>query len=455
MILLSATGQVTVSKLEILTGQYAQHQFLIESDKVWIGSDTSCDICLQEPGVSRKHAQIVRGKGAALWIEDAGGSFGTLLNGQSIDRAELRPGDELTLGRTKLRLLEEKTQFAVSPFVKSTTLEQPPSISAIPPEQLSDIVMDLEGPAEPTNVSVNHAPSATVVASIEEVRADEWEGQSTSSQPGFVEVPSETPGEPEFSLQVAEHDGPSSEFEVLSEDDMLDDWVPVEDEEDALAGPFLIDDDEDDHNEPLHGTGDAEGTVFQPIPVRPAPLRAAAEAAAPIPAVSTQPPPMPVVKRLRKKVIVKHSTLEEDVLGDHTLTGVRKDEVVGAASGRQESGGRSGSFHIEIARLRDQLMMREEQIKGLNKTIEEQSQNEVIETTLSLYKEDNERLKHQLKAYEEAAEENELLLKRAEQLEQEIDDLSEENQMLRQRLLQYRKMLIQHGLLRRRRVPKP
>lgn len=94
---------MTVPKLEIITGDYAQHQFLVEKVGVWIGSDERCDLRLEEPGISRFHAQILSDSQGNYWLEDAGSSFGTLLNGQDVERANLTDGDVITLGRIKLR----------------------------------------------------------------------------------------------------------------------------------------------------------------------------------------------------------------------------------------------------------------------------------------------------------------------------------------------------------------
>jgi ABC-type multidrug transport system ATPase subunit/pSer/pThr/pTyr-binding forkhead associated (FHA) protein/ABC-type multidrug transport system permease subunit len=62
-----------------------------------IGRDPACDLVLDHPTVSRRHAAItLRQQG---WtIEDLGSSVGLRVNGLAVDRATLQVGDELAIG---------------------------------------------------------------------------------------------------------------------------------------------------------------------------------------------------------------------------------------------------------------------------------------------------------------------------------------------------------------------
>lgn len=77
-------------------------RFPMESGETLIGRGTQCQIQLQDPKVSRKHARITIQDGSTI-IEDLKSSHGTLLNGQRVLAAELKAGDELTFGDTRLR----------------------------------------------------------------------------------------------------------------------------------------------------------------------------------------------------------------------------------------------------------------------------------------------------------------------------------------------------------------
>ena len=70
-----------------------------------VGRLPSCDITLDDPSVSRRHARIARTDGR--WtVEDLGSTNGLQLNGQAVGRAELRDGDRLALGGVMLTFME-------------------------------------------------------------------------------------------------------------------------------------------------------------------------------------------------------------------------------------------------------------------------------------------------------------------------------------------------------------
>ncbi|MEM9593564.1 MAG: sigma 54-interacting transcriptional regulator [Acidobacteriota bacterium] len=70
-----------------------------------LGSDPSCDVCLPNPTVSRRHAALVV-DGPKVELGDMGSTNGTLLRSQRIERAEIGPGDLFVIGRVVV-LLEE------------------------------------------------------------------------------------------------------------------------------------------------------------------------------------------------------------------------------------------------------------------------------------------------------------------------------------------------------------
>ncbi|MCG8456291.1 MAG: FHA domain-containing protein, partial [Holophagales bacterium] len=70
-----------------------------------LGSDPSCDVCLPNPTVSRRHA-VITVNGSNTELEDMQSTNGTLLRSQRIERAPLEPGDIFVIGRVVV-LLEE------------------------------------------------------------------------------------------------------------------------------------------------------------------------------------------------------------------------------------------------------------------------------------------------------------------------------------------------------------
>lgn len=86
-------------------------RFALEGSEALIGRGTKCQVQLQDPKISRQHARIRFEEGSAI-IEDLKSSHGTLLNGQRVLSAELKAGDEITLGDTVL--IFEPTPDAVA-----------------------------------------------------------------------------------------------------------------------------------------------------------------------------------------------------------------------------------------------------------------------------------------------------------------------------------------------------
>lgn len=71
-----------------------------------IGRSLENDIVLEDPGVSRTHAQI-RWRNGRFEIFDVGSRSGTLLNGRPLTRSALKSGDVITLGAAAVIYGEE------------------------------------------------------------------------------------------------------------------------------------------------------------------------------------------------------------------------------------------------------------------------------------------------------------------------------------------------------------
>ncbi|WP_122262101.1 FhaA domain-containing protein [Ornithinimicrobium cerasi] len=70
-----------------------------------LGRDSSADLPVDDPGVSRRHAELrISSDGPHLQVvlRDLGSTNGTYLNGEQVGSEELRTGDRITIGRTHL-----------------------------------------------------------------------------------------------------------------------------------------------------------------------------------------------------------------------------------------------------------------------------------------------------------------------------------------------------------------
>lgn len=97
------TGSVPRAVLAILCGRGQWVERVVTNRVVQIGRGGFCDIPLNDPLVSEKHARVVYSNGS-FWIEDLGSRNGTFVNGHRIDRKSvLRDGYLVRMGSSMLR----------------------------------------------------------------------------------------------------------------------------------------------------------------------------------------------------------------------------------------------------------------------------------------------------------------------------------------------------------------
>jgi serine/threonine-protein kinase len=73
-----------------------------DGESLSIGRDPDyADVALMDPAISRKHCVISR-QGSVIRVEDPGSTNGTLVNGNRVESAEIRPGDNLRIGGTRV-----------------------------------------------------------------------------------------------------------------------------------------------------------------------------------------------------------------------------------------------------------------------------------------------------------------------------------------------------------------
>jgi hypothetical protein len=70
---------------------------------VTLGRSRQADVVLNDPNVSRRHAEV-RPRGGSWVLTDLGSTNGSRINGRSVEGSEvIKPGDEIELGSTSLR----------------------------------------------------------------------------------------------------------------------------------------------------------------------------------------------------------------------------------------------------------------------------------------------------------------------------------------------------------------
>lgn len=68
-----------------------------------IGRLPECGVVLGDTNVSRRHAEVALDDGEVV-VTDLGSTNGTFVNGRRVTRATVRPGDELSIGTSRLRV---------------------------------------------------------------------------------------------------------------------------------------------------------------------------------------------------------------------------------------------------------------------------------------------------------------------------------------------------------------
>jgi pSer/pThr/pTyr-binding forkhead associated (FHA) protein len=94
--------ETTNGQLVLIRDGAAERAFDLNKTSVTLGRDLTNDIVLGDGRVSRSHARLDCGP-AGCEIVDLGSSNGTRLNGVTVQRSKLSPGDTLGLGSSQLR----------------------------------------------------------------------------------------------------------------------------------------------------------------------------------------------------------------------------------------------------------------------------------------------------------------------------------------------------------------
>jgi pSer/pThr/pTyr-binding forkhead associated (FHA) protein len=93
---------------------YQHHDLAVPLGTFFIGRGAECQLALDDPMVSRKHAALRVYAGSAM-IEDLGSRNGVYLNGVRIDRPEpLHDGDQIRIGSQDLSFYENEDAHPLS-----------------------------------------------------------------------------------------------------------------------------------------------------------------------------------------------------------------------------------------------------------------------------------------------------------------------------------------------------
>lgn len=113
--------------------------------RLTIGRGSECDLMLDEPEMSRRHAMI-ENNGDGIYLRDLGSSNGTFVNGVQVRDAVLHPGDQIAFDRNRFlleapglplrgELVEERSPGfapAITQTMQAVNLPDPPAAKPKP-----------------------------------------------------------------------------------------------------------------------------------------------------------------------------------------------------------------------------------------------------------------------------------------------------------------------------------
>jgi len=82
------------------------HSQRVEGLRAVLGRSRDCDVQVEDPNVSRRHAELRR-EGPSYWIVDLDSTNGVEVSGRRVKRAQLDPGDTFTVGSTVVAFTTE------------------------------------------------------------------------------------------------------------------------------------------------------------------------------------------------------------------------------------------------------------------------------------------------------------------------------------------------------------
>lgn len=135
-------------------------QQLEEDQAVIIGRDRSCQLCIDDPQISRHHVRILQ-RADAITIEDLNSSNGTFLNGVRIRTATLKVNDLVTLGKS--------TQIVVRRIAESA----PPQAQPTAPPFVADKARRHRAPMERPGSVEQRAPPASTMSITRTLKSTE------------------------------------------------------------------------------------------------------------------------------------------------------------------------------------------------------------------------------------------------------------------------------------------
>jgi len=141
------------------------YTFTNTRDEIRIGRDPASDIFLDNPGVSRTHAKIVRSS-AGWTLEDLASANGTFVNDEQITTRPLYEGDVIRIGKFSINCIVELDRRGDAPAPKLVDQEAVVGTTVLSGDELARMlkastVESVAPPASPSPAARSSAPNQT------------------------------------------------------------------------------------------------------------------------------------------------------------------------------------------------------------------------------------------------------------------------------------------------------
>jgi hypothetical protein len=160
--------------------RYLQHDLELTEGQFVIGRSAGCQLSLDDPLVSRRHAVLVVA-GHTVTIDDEQSRNGVIVNGQRIGSVTaLRAGDRVIIGSQELTLLgPEPDRAETSNLAFKQTLTKLPTLPRLDPEQ-TPVTTSPDSDTEADSTAVRRAHAFALLGGVADKalamgRADEAE----------------------------------------------------------------------------------------------------------------------------------------------------------------------------------------------------------------------------------------------------------------------------------------
>ncbi|MFP4040591.1 MAG: FHA domain-containing protein [Desulfosudaceae bacterium] len=121
------SGRKKGAFLVFVTGPDLGNAINLYQERLIIGRDKTCDIVINKPYASKKHAEILNYDDHSI-LQDYGSTNGTFVNDLPVNRIELKDRDEIKIGQVVLQYFR----------IDLNREEKPPSLPDAQPEKESE-----------------------------------------------------------------------------------------------------------------------------------------------------------------------------------------------------------------------------------------------------------------------------------------------------------------------------